>query len=60
MTYKGEKNIKLLVLDTKVDEIYVRINNEVDLEVVIKENLNSVDYDLVQDGAEIDIIEFRQ
>jgi len=58
MIYKNERNVKLLVLDS--NKIFTRVNNEDDLLKIIKDNLNSVDYDLLQDKkAEINVIEFN-
>lgn len=59
MIYKNERDIKLIVLDTKAESMYVRITNEIDLIEVIKGNLNSEDFALVKKGAEINVIELN-
>ena len=58
MFYKGIKDVKLLILDTKTEDIYVRINNDEDLIIVIKDNLNSIDFELTRNGSEIEVIQF--
>jgi len=58
MIYKNEKNVKLLVLDS--NKIFTRVNDGDDLIKIIKDNLNSVDYDLLLNNkAEINVIEFN-
>ena len=58
MIYKNEKNVKLLVLDSK--KMFNPISDENDLLKTIKSNLNSVDYDLLQGKkVEINVIEFN-
>ena len=58
MIYKNERNVKLLVLDS--DKMFNAIYDEDNLLETIKNNLNSVDYDLLQEKkVEINIIEFN-
>ena len=56
MTYKGIKNVRFLLLNSIEDG---EINDEADLLGKIASNLNSPDFDLVQDGSDIEIIEFN-
>ena len=58
MIYKGERDVKLMVIDTEAENSYVRIKNDEDLIEVITDCLNSVDFDLVKNGAEIDVVDY--
>ena len=57
MIYKNERDVKLIVIDTERNSRYIRISNEEDLLDIIKDELNSSDYNLVKNGAEINVLE---